>query len=125
MLVLEGRVRNRKRTYRIYREEGLQVQTKERKKLVRPRVPMLVPNAVNERWSIDFVSDQLANRRRFLVLNVVDDFSRECVLQIVDFSISGHRVTRELGQLNRKLPKTIVCRSSRPRRCSSGRRERA
>jgi putative transposase len=109
MLVLEGRVRNRKRTYRIYREEGLQVRTKKRKKLIRPRIPMLVPNAVNERWSIDFVSDQLANGRRFRVLNVVDDFSRECVLQIVDFSISGHRVTRELDQLNRKLPKTIVC----------------
>jgi putative transposase len=109
MLVLEGRARNRKRTYRIYREEGLQVRTKKRKKLVRPRVPMLVPDAVNERWSIDFVSDQLANGRRFRVLNVVDDFSRECVLQIVDFSISGHRVTRELDNLNRPLPKTIVC----------------
>jgi putative transposase len=109
MLVLKGRVRNRKRTYRIYREAGLQVRTKKRKKLVRPRVPMLVPNAVNERWSIDFVSDQLANGRRFRILNVVDDFSRECVPQIVDFSISGHRVTRELEHLNRKLPKTIVC----------------
>ena len=70
---------------------------------------MLVPNAVNERWSIDFVSDQLANGRRFRILNVVDDFSRECVLQIVDFSISGHRVTREFDKLNRQLPRTIVC----------------
>lgn len=109
MLVIEGRVINRKRTYRIYREEGLQVRTKKRKKLIRPRVPMLVPDTVNERWSIDFVSDQLANGRRFRVLNVVDDYSRECVLQIVDFSISGQRVAHELDRLKRKLPKTIVC----------------
>ena len=109
MLALEGRVVNRRRTYRIYREEGLQVSTKTRKKLVRARVPMLVPKAVNERWSIDFVSDQLASGRRFRSLNVVDDFSRECVLQIVDFSISGHRVTREFDKLSRKLPRTLVC----------------
>jgi len=109
MLALEGRVINRKRTYRIYREEGLQVRTKKRKKIVRPRVPMLVPNSVNQRWSMDFVSDQLANGRRFRVLNVVDDYSRECVLQVVDFSISGHRLVRELDQLARQLPKTIVC----------------
>ncbi len=109
MLVIEGEVRNRKRTYRIYREEGLQVRTKRRKKLTRPRIPMLVPDAVNQRWSMDFVSDQLANGRRFRVLNVVDDFSREYVLKIVDFSISGHRVAREFDRIARKLPKSIVC----------------
>jgi len=111
MLRTEGLVRNHKRTYRIYREEGLQVRTKRRKKLNRPRVPMPVPNTVNERWSLDFVSDQLANGRRFRVLNVVDDFSRECVLQVVDFSISGQRLARELDRLaeHRALPKTIVC----------------
>lgn len=70
---------------------------------------MLVPNAANERWSIDFMSDQLANGRRFRILNVVDDYTRECVLQIVDFSISGQRLTRELDRLTRHLPKTIVC----------------
>jgi len=109
MLVLEGQVINRKRTYRIYREEGLQVRTKKRKKIFRPRVPMLVPSSVNERWSMDFVSDQLANGRRLRVLIVVDDYSRECVLQVVDFSISGHRLVRALDQLDRQLPKTIVC----------------
>ena len=72
---------------------------------------MAVPNAVNERWSMDFMSDQLANGRRFRILNVVDDFSRECVLQIVDFSISGQRLARELSQLGerRLLPRTVVC----------------
>jgi putative transposase len=104
MLVIEGEVKNHKRTYRIYCEEGLQVRTKKRKKISRPRVPMLVPNAVNQRWSMDFVSDQLANGRRFRVLNVVDDFSREYVLKVVDFSVSGHRVARELDRIARKLP---------------------
>jgi putative transposase len=111
MLRREGLEKDPKRTYRIYREEGLQVQTKRRKKLNRPRVPMLVPDQVSERWSMDFVSDQLANGRRFRVLNVVDDFSRECVLQVVDFSISGQHLARELDQLGerRALPKSIVC----------------
>ena len=111
MLRAEGLVKNPKRTYRIYREEGLQVRRKRRKRLTRPRVPMPVPNGVNERWSVDFMSDQLANGRRFRVFNIVDDFSRECVVQIVDFSISGLRLTRELDRLaeSRPLPKTIVC----------------
>lgn len=109
MLRTAGHVVNHKRTYRIYREEGLQVRTKRRKKITRPRVPMLVPDGVNQRWSVDFVSDQLANGRRFRVLNVVDDFTRECVFQVVDFSISGQRLARELDNLERPLPKTIVC----------------
>lgn len=109
MLKTEGLVINPKRTYRLYREEGLQVRTKRRKKLIRPRIPMLVPDAVNQRWSMDFVSDQLANGRRFRVLNIVDDYTREIVLQVVDFSISGYRVARELDRLERKLPKSIVC----------------
>ena len=111
MLRDEGLVCNPKRTYRLYREEGLQVRTKRRKKLIRPRVPMLVPNGVNQRWSMDFVSDQLANGRRLRILNIVDDFSRECVLQVIDFSISGHRLARELDRLARQrlLPGTLVC----------------
>jgi len=111
MLRLEGLVRNRKRTYRLYREEGLQVRTKRRKKLNRPRIPMIVPDQANERWSMDFVSDQLANGRRLRVLNIVDDFTRECVLQVVDFSISGERVARALDDLaeSRPLPSTLVC----------------
>jgi len=110
MLRTEGLVINYKRTQRIYREEALQVRTKKRKKLNRPRVPLPVPDRLNQRWSVDFVSDQLANGRRFRVFNVVDDFSRECVLQVVDFSIGGHRLVRELDQLGeyRQLPKRIV-----------------
>lgn len=110
MLRAQGLVLNFKRTRRIYCEEGLQVRTKKRKKLIRPRIPLAVPDRVNEHWSVDFVSDQLASGRRFRVFNVVDDFSRECVLQVVDFSIGGGRLVRELDQLaeRRKLPKRIV-----------------
>jgi putative transposase len=107
----EELVVNRKRTYRIYTQENLQVRTKKRKKLIRPRVPMSVPTAVNERWSMDFVSDQLGCGRRFRILNIVDDYSREIVGQYVDTSISGHQVARFLDQLaeTRSLPKRIVC----------------
>lgn len=111
LLKAEGLVQNRKRTYRLYREEGLQVRTKRRKKLARPRVPMPVPGGINERWSMDFVSDQLSSGRRIRVLNIVDDYSRECVAQIVDVSISGLRVARCLDELarSRGLPRKIVC----------------
>lgn len=58
LLKAEGLVVNKKRTYRIYTEQGLQVRTKKRKKLQRPRLPMLLRTKANERWSMDFVSDQ-------------------------------------------------------------------
>ena len=100
MLQAEKLVVNAKKTYRIYREENLQVRTKRRKRLAkRPRVEMAIPDAPNQRWSMDFVSDQLATGRRLRILNLVDDYTRECVLQVVDFSISGERVARVLGEL--------------------------
>lgn len=110
MLKAEGLVVNKKKTYRIYKELGMQVRTKKRKKLVRPRIPMLLPTTPNQRWSLDFVSDQLSNGRRFRVLNIVDDYSRACVGQITDFSISGARVVRYFDQLKeaRGLPNTLV-----------------
>jgi putative transposase len=110
LLQSEGLVINRKRTYRVYSELGMQVRTKRRKMLVRPRVQMAVPTQVNERWSLDFVHDQLADGRRIRILNVVDDFSRKCVDQLLDTSIAGVRMVRylhELAQL-RPQPKTIV-----------------
>jgi len=107
----EGLVINKKRTYRVYIEEGLQVRTKKRKKLIRPRLPMMVPIGKNVRWSMDFVSDQLSNGRRFRTLNVVDDFTREMVGQIVAFSITGQRVSRFLTELGdeRGYPDQIIC----------------
>ena len=95
----EGLVINKKRTYRVYTEESLQVRTKKRKKLQRPRLPMEVPLNVNERWSMDFVSDQLSNGRRFRVLHIVDDYSREMVGQLASVSITGNQVARFLDAL--------------------------
>ena len=111
MLKLEGLVINEKRTYRIYREENLQVRRKRRKRLTRQqRVPMPMVTRANQRWSMDFVSDQLATGRRFRIFNLGDDFTRECVGQIVDFSISGERVARYLDEVSttRELPDEIV-----------------
>ena len=107
----EGLVVNKKHTYRLYTEEGLRVRTKKRKKLQRPRQPMEVPTRVNQRWSMDFVSDQLSSGRRFRVLNIVDDFSREMVGQLVSVSITGSQVARFLNQLfeDRNKPRKIVC----------------
>lgn len=111
MLRREGLVVNRKRTWRLYRELGLKVRTQRRKRLTRPRVALAVPEQPNERWSMDFVSDQLACGRRFRVLNLVDDHSRECVGQLTDTSISGVRLARYLDELasRRGLPDVLVC----------------
>lgn len=111
MLAAEGRVVNPKRTYRLYREEALQVRRRRRKRLHRPAMPMVVPDKANVRWSVDFVSDQLATGRRFRVLNLVDDYTRECIAQIVDTSICGLRLSRLLDQAigERSRPQTLVC----------------
>ncbi len=101
---------NRKRTYRLYTALGMQIRTRRRKKLHQPPIPMALPTRVNERWSLDFVHDQLANSRRIRVLNIIDDFSRKCVGQLVDTSISGARLARYLDELamTRSLPTSIV-----------------
>ena len=111
MLKAEGLVMNPKHTYRLYREEGLQVRMKKRKKLKRPRLVMETPTGINQRWSMDFVSDQLFDGRRFRVLNIVDDYSREMVGQLVASSITGQRVASFLDQLieQRGKPTSIVC----------------
>lgn len=111
LLKSEGLVVNKKHTYRLYTELQLQVRTKKRKKLTRERRPLCSPIAMNERWSMDFVYDQLNNGRRFRVLSVVDDYSREIVGQLVDFSITGEQVARFLNQFaeSRGLPETITC----------------
>lgn len=111
LLKTEGLVMNAKKTYRLYREESLQVRSKKRKRLPkRPRQPIELPTAPNQRWSLDFVSDQLSSGRRFRVLNIVDDFSRECPGQLIDVSISGTRLARFLDELAalRGLPGEIV-----------------
>lgn len=111
MLKNEGLVINEKRTQRLYKEENLQLRIRKRKKLKRPRQPIMMPIYPNVRWSMDFVSDQLSNGRRFRVLNVKDDYSKELIGQLVAYSISGHQVARFLSQLieQREAPDQITC----------------
>ncbi len=100
LLRREGEQVNLKRIYRLYREEGLTVRRRGgRKRALGTRAPMAIPQGPNQRWSLDFVSDALADGRRFRVLCVVDDFTREALATVVDTSISGARVARELDRL--------------------------
>ena len=112
----EGLVQNKKHTYRLYKEEGLQVRTTKRKKLQRPRMPMELPSRANQRWSMDFVADQLSSGRRFRVLNIVDDFTREMIGQLVSVSINGAMVARFLNQIieQRGKPDSVVCDNGLP-----------
>jgi putative transposase len=111
LLAREGRAMNHKKVYRLYREERLMVRRRGgRKRALGSRTPMMIPGGINQRWSLDFVSDTLADGRRFRVLCVLDDFSRECLAAVVDTSLSGARVVRELELvvLRRGCPHTIV-----------------
>jgi putative transposase len=111
MLAREVYAMNHKRLYRLYREERLMVRRRgRRKRALGTRAPILLPHAINQRWSLDFVSDTLSDGRRFRILCVVDDFSRECLATVVDTSIGGVRVVRELERLvmERGGPKVIV-----------------
>ncbi|PRD40351.1 IS3 family transposase, partial [Phyllobacterium phragmitis] len=100
LLRRDGEPSGLNRIYRLYREEGLSVRKrKARRRAVGTRAPILVEAKANARWSLDFVHDQFACGRRFRVLNVVDDVTRECLAAIPDTSISGRRVARELTTL--------------------------
>lgn len=111
LLRREGEPSGVNRIYRLYREEGLSVRKrKARRRAVGTRAPILVEAKANARWSLDFVHDQFACGRRFRVLNVVDDVTRECLAAIPDTSISSRRVARELTMLieRRGKPGMIV-----------------
>lgn len=100
LLKREGWEVNWKKLYRLYREEGLTVRKRGgRKRAIGTRAPMAIPRGPNQRWSLDFVSDALSDGRRFRILCVIDDFSRECLATVVDTSISGTRVARELDRI--------------------------
>lgn len=111
LLRREGHVVNRKLVQRLYREEGLTVRCRKRKRVAVPRTPVTSPLAANERWSMDFVSDALADGRKFRSLTLVDDFTRECPAIEVDVSLSGARVAAVLDRVvaRRGLPRGIVC----------------
>jgi putative transposase len=111
MLEREGHIMNHKKLYRLYREEQLMVRRRRgRKRALGTRAPMTLPNTINQRWSLDFVSDALSDGRRFRILCIVDDFSRECLTMVVDTSLGGVRVVRELERLtlDRGMPAIIV-----------------
>ena len=107
LLRQQGETSGINRIYRLYREEGLVVRKRRaRRRAVGARAPILVEARPNARWSLDFVHDQFACGRRFRILNIVDDVTRECLAAIPDTSISGRRVARELT--------TIVARRGKP-----------
>ena len=111
LLRREGWPVNRKRVYRIYREEALSVRRRKRKQVAAsPRQAMAIPTRANERWSIDFMADTLADGRTFRTFNVVDDFTREALAIEVGRSIPGERVVRVLERVSkaRGLPRAIV-----------------
>jgi putative transposase len=96
----EGWAINVKRTWRVYREEGLAVRKRRRKKLpVTERQPLVSPERPNEVWSMDFVFDELANGRKVKTRTVVDDCTKEAVQIAVDTSIPALYVTRVLDQI--------------------------
>ena len=111
LLKREGLVINHKRTERIYREEGLSLRRKRRRKgAAGSRVMMPTPQKPNERWSMDFVTDSIVTGKRFRALTIVDDYSRECPAIEVDTSLCGARVVSVLERLAaiRGLPEVIT-----------------
>lgn len=111
LLRREGWKVNRKRTYRLYREAGLAVRRRKRKRIgLFERKPLPKPRAVNRSWSMDFIADGLIDGRKLRVLAIVDDYSRECLALEVDTSINGRRVAAVLERLGdlRGLPLSIT-----------------
>jgi len=100
MLKRDGHDYNIKKIYRIYREENLMVRRRKgRKRALGTRLPLPKPDSLNQVWSLDFLSDALSDGRRFRVLGVMDQCSRECLTLLADTSIGGVRVARELDVL--------------------------
>lgn len=111
LLEREGHKVNHKKLYRLYREEGLAVRRRKgRKRAIGTRQPLPVPDIAGQVWSLDFMHDALYDGRRIRLLGIMDQCSRECLTLIVDTSLSGERVVRELDKLIKThgKPKVIV-----------------
>jgi putative transposase len=111
LLRREGWSVNHKRTYRLYREQGLAVRRRKRKRIgLAERLPLPAPKEPNENWSMDYVADGLIDGRKLRVLAIVDDYSRECLALEVDTSLPGVRVAAVLERLAdlRGLPHSIT-----------------
>jgi putative transposase len=109
LLEREGWQVNHKRVYRLYVEEKLSLRRKRGRKRSTVRQPLAEPAAANQVWSVDFMTDALGSGRRFRMLNIVDDYTRECLAIEVDTSLSGARVVRVLEELKKQrgLPAQI------------------
>ena len=109
LLEREGWQVNHKRVYRLYVEEKLSLRRKRGPKRSTVRQPLPAAVAANQVWSVDFMSDALSSGRRFRTLNIVDDYTRECLEIEVDTSLGGVRVVRVLEELKRRrgLPRQI------------------
>lgn len=111
LLQRDGLTINHKKVYRIYREEGLQVKKRKgHKRAIGTRTSLRKACGINQCWALDFVSDSFMDGRRFRILTVIDEYSRECLALVADTSISGHRLARELRYLieERGSPQTII-----------------
>lgn len=112
LLRREGWWVNHKRVYQLYREEGLAVRCRKRKsRAAFRRQPLSAPSRPNQGWSMDFLQDALAEGRRFRLLTVEDNYTREALAVEVDHSLPGRRVVRVLEQLRQqgRKPEWIVC----------------
>ena len=100
LLRREGWAVNHKRIYRLYCEEGLKLRKRRRRACAQiERVPLTLPTKADERYSMDFMRDTLVDGRVFRILNIVDDYTRECLAIEVDTSLPGERVVRVLERL--------------------------
>lgn len=102
---------NHKKVFRIYKELGLQVRKRgSRKRAVGPRLRKIKATEINQIWSLDFMADRLEDGRKIRLLNILDEFSRESLKMVVDTSLSGERVVRELEELvkTRGKPEQII-----------------
>ncbi len=102
---------NHKRVYRVYREAGLLIRRKRRKRLVRAGVARAAVTGANQEWALDFVHDAAESGKKFRVLSVIDVYTRECLALEVDTSFASRRVTRELEKIvaERGVPEAIRC----------------
>jgi putative transposase len=101
LLRSEGLRVNRERVQRAHREAGLHVRRRPRKRVALERVPKPAITGANQRWSMDFVSDALADGRRFRNLTVVHDATRQCLLIEVERSLPAERVIAALDRVAR------------------------
>lgn len=109
MLRRQGWSLNRKRVYRLYREEGLAVRRRKRKQVAAIRLPLVEPTRPDEMWTMDFTHDALVSGRKFRALNLMDGYTREALAIEVDTSLPGTRVVRVLQRLQEmgRLPERI------------------